>query len=277
MFHFYDFFVFLYPRHTDKKENKIVLICKEIPSGASCKVIYEEGIPNIWGNAQIFHHIWGGRQSYMTLQLNFLIYEDKFILFFQCTVTKKLSSLYFIWLLSCFRHVPSLTAPMGVIHQKLQSEDGFLYFTYASQECFGWRGILPAVNTASCHIDSWTCRVPGLSSRPLLMIVQCTYAPLSLSASWNDIYFCLYLYLRCCCMYCTYCKTCIADAMELQRCDHDRVVKICCLYVWKHHSGLCCLTIMLLLFQYLHGWRHFLFFQYLDWYIFVNKQFADVL
>jgi hypothetical protein len=42
---------------------------------------------------------------------------------------------------------------------------------------------LPAVNTASCHIDSCTCRVPGLSSRPLLMIVQCTYAPLSLSAS----------------------------------------------------------------------------------------------
>ncbi len=27
----------------------------------TCKVIYEEGLPNIWGNAQIFSHIWGGR------------------------------------------------------------------------------------------------------------------------------------------------------------------------------------------------------------------------
>ena len=29
--------------------------------GIGCKVIYEEGPPNIWGNAQIFNHIWGGR------------------------------------------------------------------------------------------------------------------------------------------------------------------------------------------------------------------------
>jgi hypothetical protein len=33
-----------------------------------CKVIYEEGLPYIWGNAQIFSHIWGGLWSYMTVQ-----------------------------------------------------------------------------------------------------------------------------------------------------------------------------------------------------------------
>ncbi len=27
---------------------------------SSCKVIYEEGLPNIWGNAQIFPHLWEG-------------------------------------------------------------------------------------------------------------------------------------------------------------------------------------------------------------------------
>jgi hypothetical protein len=37
--------------------------------GIGCKVIYEEGLPNKWGNAQIFNHIWGGRNSYMTLHL----------------------------------------------------------------------------------------------------------------------------------------------------------------------------------------------------------------
>jgi hypothetical protein len=42
---------------TDKKENQIFLIYKEIQSGAVAK----EGLPNIWGNAQIFPHIWGGR------------------------------------------------------------------------------------------------------------------------------------------------------------------------------------------------------------------------
>jgi hypothetical protein len=34
-------------QYTDKKENKIFLIYKEIQSGAFCKVIYEEGLPNI--------------------------------------------------------------------------------------------------------------------------------------------------------------------------------------------------------------------------------------
>jgi hypothetical protein len=28
--------------------------------------------------------------------------------------------------------------PMVTLHQKFANEDGFLYFTYASQECFGW-------------------------------------------------------------------------------------------------------------------------------------------
>ncbi len=57
------------PSYTDNKSNQIFSIYKEIQSGSSCKVIYEEGLPNIWGNAQIFPHIWGGRYSYMTLQL----------------------------------------------------------------------------------------------------------------------------------------------------------------------------------------------------------------
>jgi hypothetical protein len=42
---------------------------KEIEIRSSWKVIYEEGLPNLWGNAQIFNHRWGGRSSYMTLQL----------------------------------------------------------------------------------------------------------------------------------------------------------------------------------------------------------------
>jgi hypothetical protein len=35
--------------YTDKKENKISLLYKKIQSGAvaTCKVIYEEGLPNI--------------------------------------------------------------------------------------------------------------------------------------------------------------------------------------------------------------------------------------
>jgi hypothetical protein len=41
--------------HTDKKENQIFLI--ENSEWSSCKVICEEGLPNIGGNAQIFNHI----------------------------------------------------------------------------------------------------------------------------------------------------------------------------------------------------------------------------
>jgi hypothetical protein len=44
--------------YTDKKENQIFLIYKEIRSGAVAKsYIYEEGLPNIRGNVQIFPHI----------------------------------------------------------------------------------------------------------------------------------------------------------------------------------------------------------------------------
>jgi hypothetical protein len=57
---------------TDKKENKIFLKYKEIQMGSGAKgfLIYEE-------MHKYFHHIWGGRYSYMTLHpipLNFLIY-----------------------------------------------------------------------------------------------------------------------------------------------------------------------------------------------------------
>ncbi len=49
--------------------------------------MYEEGLPNIWGNAQIFSHIWGGRLLYMTLQLvpsEFpYIWEKFYFLFYQ--------------------------------------------------------------------------------------------------------------------------------------------------------------------------------------------------
>jgi hypothetical protein len=34
--------------HTDKKENKIFLIYRKIQKWSSCKVMYEEGLPNIY-------------------------------------------------------------------------------------------------------------------------------------------------------------------------------------------------------------------------------------
>ncbi len=50
---------------TDKKEYKIFLIYKEISDGIGCKVIYEEGLPIIWGRSKYFtiyeeavSHIW---------------------------------------------------------------------------------------------------------------------------------------------------------------------------------------------------------------------------
>jgi hypothetical protein len=38
--------------HADEKENKIFLKYNDIQMGS-----HEEGLPNIWGNAQIFPHI----------------------------------------------------------------------------------------------------------------------------------------------------------------------------------------------------------------------------
>ncbi len=75
---------------TDKKENKIFIIYLEIQSGVQLQsnILYEEGLPNIWGNAKNFPHIWGGRYSYITLQLlhsEFPYIWGKFsFLFYQC-------------------------------------------------------------------------------------------------------------------------------------------------------------------------------------------------
>ncbi len=43
-----------------------------------CKVICEEGLTNIWGNEQIFSHLWLCNRSL----LDFLIYEENFVFFF---------------------------------------------------------------------------------------------------------------------------------------------------------------------------------------------------
>ncbi len=67
---------------TDKKENKIFLICKEIQSGAVAKSymskgfqIYEEKPKYLTINEEVVSHIWLCNCSI----LNFLIYEDSLI------------------------------------------------------------------------------------------------------------------------------------------------------------------------------------------------------
>ncbi len=55
-----------FPTLTEKKTE---IFQWKFTDGISCKVTYEEALPNtcIWRNAQIFNHMWGGRKSYMTL------------------------------------------------------------------------------------------------------------------------------------------------------------------------------------------------------------------
>jgi hypothetical protein len=64
--------------HTDKKENQIFLIYKEIQNGAVAK--------SYMRNAQTFPRIWGGRFSHIRLCncsiLNFLMYKENLVLFF---------------------------------------------------------------------------------------------------------------------------------------------------------------------------------------------------
>ncbi len=54
--------------------------------GAVAKSYYEEGLPNIWGNAQIFSHIWGSSWLCNCSLLDFLIYEENFVFFFICVL-----------------------------------------------------------------------------------------------------------------------------------------------------------------------------------------------
>ncbi len=74
------------------KKNRRNSVSAEFRGHPSCKVIHEEGVPNIWRNAQIritifeetVSHIWLCTRSL----LNFFIYEETFILFFN-SVHKK--------------------------------------------------------------------------------------------------------------------------------------------------------------------------------------------
>ncbi len=74
---------------TDKKENKIFLIYKEIQNGAFAKSYMTNGfLIRIWGNICAFSHILGSPSSYTTLQLlhsEFSYIWGKFcFLFYQC-------------------------------------------------------------------------------------------------------------------------------------------------------------------------------------------------
>ena len=50
-----------YVRRTDKKENKIVIIYKEIQMGSGAKSYMRKGILIYEEMHKYFHHIWGGR------------------------------------------------------------------------------------------------------------------------------------------------------------------------------------------------------------------------
>ncbi len=75
--------------YTDKKENQFFSNIRKFRV-EQLQSLYEEGLPDIWGNAQIFHPIWGGRYLYTTLQL--LHYEFPYIwgkfdfLFYECNI-----------------------------------------------------------------------------------------------------------------------------------------------------------------------------------------------
>ncbi len=65
--------------YTDKKEYEIFLIYKEIIWDP-----LQKELPNMWGNAQLFNHLWICRSSYTVWLcnrslLNFLIYEENLI------------------------------------------------------------------------------------------------------------------------------------------------------------------------------------------------------
>ncbi len=72
---------------TDKKENKIFLIYKEIPMGSVAKsymrkdfLIFEEMRKYLTICEEAVSHLWLCNRSF----LNFLIYEENFILFYHC-------------------------------------------------------------------------------------------------------------------------------------------------------------------------------------------------
>jgi hypothetical protein len=83
--------LYVSPSHyTDKKENKIFLIYREIQSGAVAKsymrkgfLIYEEMRKYFHIYEQVVSHIWLGNCS----TLNFLIYEENLIFFFISVLT----------------------------------------------------------------------------------------------------------------------------------------------------------------------------------------------
>ncbi len=75
--------------YTDKKENQIFLLYKEIQNRAVAKS-YEEELPNVWGNAQIFHHIWG-------LSRPLVIYDFATAPFWVSYIWGKFDFLFYQW------------------------------------------------------------------------------------------------------------------------------------------------------------------------------------
>ncbi len=81
----------LFRMYTDKKENQIFFIYKDIQNGAVAKSYMANGL--IWGNICAFSHILGSPSSYMTLQLLHSefphIWGNFDFLFYQCSMAGK--------------------------------------------------------------------------------------------------------------------------------------------------------------------------------------------
>ncbi len=123
---------------TDKKEKKIFLVYMEIQKGSGAKpymrkgfLIYEEGLPNIWGSAQIFSyykeavkHIWLCTRSllkFLKLYLRKNQFSFSSVFDWSCPETSLLFKHYwsyyppYLWHSHrndpCTKHAPSPTIP----------------------------------------------------------------------------------------------------------------------------------------------------------------------
>jgi hypothetical protein len=124
---------------------------------------HEEGLSNIWGNAQIVNHIWRGRWSYMSLRLlhsEFPYICGKFdFLFYQCTHGRKR-----IWKACFFLQVGDGVASQKLLCTTAQDGKSSLGFTenireyWMNYRCPGflsivWFGSSPTIlpNPLSCQ------------------------------------------------------------------------------------------------------------------------------
>ncbi len=185
--------MFASPKYTDKKEIKIFLCIKKFErEQLQCHIW--EGLPNIWGNAQIFPHTYMRRPCELHMTLQLLHSEVPYIwgkfdfLFYPCTGHSNLTNLKSSFKEKRYRNLmPAFSVPQILFWPLLPRSGMCAIVTKKHDPCAGARALGDGgvCLTLRAHDRQTQCQIRGQHAR---WAHELNYAPNARKEPMDQIY-----------------------------------------------------------------------------------------